>query len=250
MKKITQSHIRSLLVTCTMLAWILFIWQAYKAADTVENGDTYNNGQISFTIQQAQWICDNVNEIPVSECQALIELYQATLWEERTNNHRRLSNNLPCSRRWISCTDNHVVAVSLSNNNLQGILPNDLWALTHLRALYLSKNNLSWSIPVSLLELAHIQHLELSKNNLTGPIPASIWSLWAAMDSVAVFLDDNLFCDKLPSAIATNNNLTHLVVAYNNLMLNEENYTQQERDYITMLLNQQQITTQNPQSCS
>lgn len=77
----------------------------------------------------------------------------------------------------ISCTDGHVTAVGLSNNQLIGSIPPPVGNLTSLQNLDLYKNQLTGEIPVELGNLVHLQYLRLSSNQLSGNIPSTLGNL-------------------------------------------------------------------------
>ena len=70
-----------------------------------------------------------------------------------------------------------VVALSLWEKNLNGIMPPELGNLTGLRKLHLDGNQLTGSIPDTLGNLSRLEHLWLFGNQLSGEIPAMLGSL-------------------------------------------------------------------------
>ena len=70
-----------------------------------------------------------------------------------------------------------VVALSLWEKNLNGIIPPELGNLTGLQKLHLDGNQLTGSIPDTLGDLSRLEHLWLYGNRLTGEIPATLGSL-------------------------------------------------------------------------
>ena len=65
---------------------------------------------------------------------------------------------------------------AIVNNNLSGMLPEELRALRHLENLMLLDNQITGSIP-DLGELAFLTRLTLSSNLLENKIPSSIGRL-------------------------------------------------------------------------
>ncbi|MEY3220823.1 MAG: hypothetical protein RIT27_2180 [Pseudomonadota bacterium] len=128
--------------------------------------------------------CNNVTEIPVSECQSLVELYNSTNGANWKNNTGWNQTNTPCSWFGVTCYNGYVEKIDLSNNgdlnnpihtqrfsysnNLVGTIP-DL-NLPNLTKLSLSLNYLSGSIP-NFTNLPKLQHLYLNYNQLSGSIP-------------------------------------------------------------------------------
>ncbi|XP_068658398.1 probable inactive receptor kinase At5g10020 [Aristolochia californica] len=67
--------------------------------------------------------------------------------------------------------------LSISNNNLVGILPPELGSVGSLEFLDLSGNLFHGSIPVGLVNLENLVSLNLSSNKLSGPMPATLSNL-------------------------------------------------------------------------
>ncbi|XP_074305025.1 receptor-like protein EIX2 [Silene latifolia] len=61
--------------------------------------------------------------------------------------------------------------LNLSRNNLTGPIMSRIGQLTSLESLDLSRNHLSGKIPLSLAQLSSLAMLDISDNNLTGKIP-------------------------------------------------------------------------------
>ncbi len=155
------------------------------------------------TITNAATDCNQVTEIPVSECQALLELYNNTDGENWRNKNGWNEINTPCNWFGIICEAGHVSKIvgsyclldesdggciiqsmglkgqlpnlnlpnlqilDLSNNQLNGNIPN--FNLPNLRSLSLSNNQLNGNIPN--FNLPNLQILSLSNNQLNGNIP-------------------------------------------------------------------------------
>ncbi|GJU40087.1 leucine-rich repeat-containing protein [Tanacetum coccineum] len=68
----------------------------------------------------------------------------------------------------------NLTIVDLSNNYLDGEIPNIIGNLSSLKVLNLSHNHLNSQIPYSLGNLSEIESLDLSWNQLTGEIPESL----------------------------------------------------------------------------
>ncbi|WOL17523.1 LRR receptor-like serine/threonine-protein kinase FLS2 [Canna indica] len=83
-----------------------------------------------------------------------------------------------------------VTSIDLSDNNLNGAIPQELTKLHGLHFLNLSENHLMAKIPSEIGDMSQLESLDLSMNNLTGEIPAKL---------------------------ATLNFLSHLNLSYNNL---------------------------------
>ncbi len=91
--------------------------------------------------------CDDVTVVPVSECQALVDLYASTNgagWITATN---WLSD--PNISTWfgITVSDGHVTIVSLYSNDLDGTVQETIGQLSYLRLLELAGNQITGPIP-------------------------------------------------------------------------------------------------------
>lgn len=122
-------------------------------------------------------------DIPTSERDALIALYNSTggdSWTDNTN-WKDAGNFAAAGTEgtWFGVTvvDDHVVSVSLPFNNLTGTIPSNIEDLTDLEFLALYENNLSGSLPSTIGNLSALTHLVLNDNALSGSLPASFSSL-------------------------------------------------------------------------
>jgi gliding motility-associated-like protein len=151
-----------------------FIGENYKG--TVIRGDT----TLTFR-DTTKTGCDSVTNIQIfiktlsqSPCQKrdapiLAALYNATNGNGWAKNINWLSNE-PLSR-WHGVktnTEGCVTEISLSNNNLNGTLPN--LVLPNLEVLVLSKNQLTGNIPD--FNLPKLKSLILFENSLSGIVPS------------------------------------------------------------------------------
>lgn len=84
----------------------------------------------------------------------------------------------------------YMVSLDLSDNDLDGVIPEELSSLTGLVNLNLSRNNLTGTIPQNIGAIQKLESLDLSINALSGEIPSSLSDL---------------------------NSLSHLNLSYNNL---------------------------------
>jgi hypothetical protein len=144
-------------------------------------------------------------DLPLAECQALIDLYNATDGAHWTNNAGWLEP-FPCSWFGIFCNldGDHVNAIILSNNNLKGIIPPQLSDLTELGVLELQGNALTGSIPAGL---SHLTWLFLFDNQLTGGIPAEVFQVNLNQIDLS---DNQLEAGPIPSTLADATDLVSL----------------------------------------
>ncbi|MCC7355483.1 MAG: hypothetical protein IT330_17210, partial [Anaerolineae bacterium] len=94
--------------------------------------------------------CTSVSQIPQTECQALVALYNSTNGSGWRHNDDWLTTNTPCSWFGVTCTGGHVTSLELSENKLKGSIPAQLGNLAQLTYLNLSDNQLSGIIPTQL----------------------------------------------------------------------------------------------------
>ncbi|KAK6275547.1 hypothetical protein POUND7_005256 [Theobroma cacao] len=92
-----------------------------------------------------------------------------------------LSNNLISGTLTEMIGDNNVLSklqsLILSDNRVNGSIPNSFCHIETLEVLQLSKNKLSANIPDCWRDYQSLQVLDLSSNNLSGVIPSSIGHL-------------------------------------------------------------------------
>ncbi|MEJ2305231.1 MAG: hypothetical protein P8Y14_27230 [Anaerolineales bacterium] len=155
-----------------------------------------------------------MNEIPSTECEALVALYNSTNGPDWADNSGWLATDRPCSWSGIECTSDHVDNISLGYNQLTGILPPELGNLSHLRALGVSSNRLYGTIPVELGNLSELVSLEMSGNQLAGPVPAELGGLRKLR---SLSLGNNQLSGSIPPALGNIGSLQSLVLSHNQL---------------------------------
>jgi hypothetical protein len=79
------------------------------------------------TIGPNTFSCADVSEIPQTECEALVTLYNDTNGPGWTHNAGWLGTNMPCfGWNGVGCTAGHVTQLSLGSNQLSGAIPQSL----------------------------------------------------------------------------------------------------------------------------
>jgi hypothetical protein len=175
----------------------------------------------------AAFSCDNVTEIPKSECEALVALYNSTDGPAWMNNTGWLQTVTPCSWFGIKCESGRVIelvlggwpkgnglqgelprilaacvqlrTLNLEYNQLSGPIPQELGSLTALEVLSLGGNKLSSHIPVTLGNLSNLWKLELWGNDLEGPIPVELGNL---KKLAFLYLSGNELTGSIPPEVA------------------------------------------------
>jgi len=70
-----------------------------------------------------------------------------------------------------------LVELHLTDNDLKGEIPEDIFTLSNLRLLYMNFNYLEGPIPSGISALQHLEELFLFNNRLNGQLPAALGSL-------------------------------------------------------------------------
>ena len=154
-------------------------------------------------------VCDcsntTVTNIPQTECEALMALYNSTNGQDWKNSEN-WNTNTACSEWYgVSVDAQHVVGLELYINKLSGTIPAEIGNLNNLQELDLDINQLSGSIPDDLGNLKDLWFLGLSTNQLTGSIPVRLGEL-AKLEEL--YLDSNQLTGSLPPALG---NLSKLI---------------------------------------
>jgi len=132
-----------------------------------------------------------------AERAALMDLYHATNgdnWKDNTNWGSELDFG-----QWVGVSTDkkgHVIDIVLSDNNLEGTLPENLPNLPYLTQLWLPMNKLTGEIPESIGGLKNLTSLSLAYNQLTGEIPESMGYLTEL--NYALRINDNMLTGNIP----------------------------------------------------
>jgi len=134
---------------------------------------------------------------------ALVDLYNATggsSWTVKTGwQAGSASTNCDvCNWFGVKCKNGRVEELILTNNNLEGQLPNSIGQLNALKRLELTNNKLNGSIPSTIGQLSKLKFFLLSKNKLSGNVPASIGQL---KEVTWFYIYDNQLSGEFPPQI-------------------------------------------------
>ena len=161
-----------------------------------------------FVKVNSQQIC----EIPLSEEQALIDLYNSTSGDNWINSWDL--NTPVCDWDGVIIENATVVSLNLSGRNLNGVLPESLSQLSSLKSLNLSSNSLQNPIPVSIGNLNQLEVLNFSNNSYSGPIPQQIADISSL---IRLDLSGNNFSGNIPTAFFQLTSLQNLILNDNSL---------------------------------
>ncbi|KAJ6890894.1 receptor-like protein EIX2 [Populus alba x Populus x berolinensis] len=108
-----------------------------------------------------------------------------------------------------------VVELDVSNNFLQGQIPQDIGSMMPgLTLFHLSNNSLNGNIPVSLCKMGGLRFLDLSENQFSGGIP----NCWSKLQHLRVMdLSSNILDDHIPSSLGSLQQLRSLHLRNNSL---------------------------------
>jgi Leucine-rich repeat (LRR) protein len=107
----------------------------------------------------------------------------------------------------ITVTGDHVTAISLDLNNLNGSMTLELGNLTSLEYLDLALNSLTGSIPAELGHLSSLKGVWLCGNQLSGSIPAELGNL---KNLTRLVLSDTQLSDSIPPELGNLGKLSYL----------------------------------------
>jgi Leucine-rich repeat (LRR) protein len=168
-------------------------------------------------VQANSFDCNTVTDIPATECEALVALYEGTNgagWKYHTN---WLETTTAGNWYGVRLTGEHVTNLELIFNQLSGAIPAELGSLTNLRRLYLGYNQLSGAIPSELGSLTHLTNLYLEGNQLSGAIPPELGSL---TNLRYLYLYSNQLSGSIPTSLGSLTSLQMLLL-YNNQLNGE-----------------------------
>lgn len=96
----------------------------------------------------------------------------------------------------------------VTDNDLTGNLPDEIFALTNLNSLYLSFNDFTGPLPSGIGKLSQLEEFYLYGNNITGPLPGqAISQLTSIMDFI---MAENFLSGDLPTEFSSLPNLEQL----------------------------------------
>jgi len=162
-------------------------------------GGTYNNLQHKGV--------SVIHLEPINEKDILTALYNCLNGDSWATNTHWLSD-LPL-HYWhgLTVSNGHVVEINLLENNLTGILPNEIGNFTYLEKLDLQENNIGGAIPSTIGNLSELIHLDLSENQFNVQIPGTIGEL---SNLEKLYLHENQFSGPIPNEVGNLSSLTDI----------------------------------------
>ncbi len=175
--------------------------------------------------------------------QSLRAFYTATDGDNWVRSDNWTPMSVPTEREllaWygVGLKDGKFVQLRLPENNLTGMIPQEIGNLQELEELFLPKNSLNGPIPEAINSLKEIEVLDLSYNRFRGPISAGIENLQQLRDLnftgnalngaippeianlsalTRLCIDDNEFTGAVPEEIGNMRPLQYLGISYNRL---------------------------------
>ena len=144
----------------------------------------------------APFSCATVTGVPISECEALVDLYNSTTGAGWTDRVGWLQNDTPCDWYGLTCSTGHVRMINLIGNQLAGPIPATINKLTELQFLFLDHNAMTGPLPPTLAQLTKLVSIEVDNNYLTGPLLPELATLPFLLN---LDLDDNQFTGSIPA---------------------------------------------------
>ena len=112
----------------------------------------------------------------------------------------------------LSKSDNRVKGLNLSDMNINGDIPSQVFRLSGLESLDMSSNQISGELPEELLDFDNLEFLDLSSNRFSGEIPVGLAYLRRLTD---LNLSHNMLSGEIPVGVGqgflsiVNLNLSH-----------------------------------------
>ncbi|KAL7462465.1 hypothetical protein ACHAXS_002850, partial [Conticribra weissflogii] len=175
-------------------------------------------------------------------------------WKQSTN---WLSSKGLCLWHGVTCHphdeygvkfdgDYHVAILNLTENNLHGVLPREVWvSLKKVKALDFSGNELEGTVGREIGELTDLEDLFLSSNELTGSLPTEIGN---CINLFNLYLNDNHLQGSLPSQIGQLAKLRGASLFNNYFQGKIPDEIGDLKDLIALYLDMNQLTGQIPES--
>ena len=175
-------------------------------------------------VQAATLDCSTASNInvPVQECEALLDLYDDTNGWSRTNATNWDTDTNICTWNGIGCTSapwsstvTRVTNIDLQSNNLVGTLPVSLSALDQIQYFYVHDNQLIWELPSERSTWTGILQFHVYDNQLIWELPSER-STWTNI--LEFHAGNNQLVWELPSERLTWTNMLQFFAGNNQLV--------------------------------
>lgn len=159
--------------------------------------------------------CSVFASVSEKEKQALINFNKSTNGDQWTT---KWDFSQPVESWYgITVKDNKVVAIELTDNNLEGKIHSSIKDLKYLETFNVFKNKLNGEIPAEIFNLTQLKHINLSFNSFSGEIPTTIGNA-KSLVNLEIFM--NQLSGQLPESIGNLKNL-QLLSLFNNTLTGE-----------------------------
>lgn len=133
---------------------------------------------ILFLLVLSLGIHVNYAQVPQSEKDALIALYNSTNGDDWSDNSNWLDFSIPITDWYgVNVTNGRVTSIVLVDNNLTGTLPTEIGNFPLMTELHLPLNSLTGMVPTEIGDLSNLVILDLAPNGFSGTIPTEIGNL-------------------------------------------------------------------------
>ena len=153
-----------------------------------------------------------IADIPQSEKNALVDLYNATNGEAWQNKWD--INSAVGQWHGVKLVNDHVVEINLFHNNLQGAIPASIGDLTNLNVLNLAFNGITGELPATIVKLEKLKVLKLEMNRIKGQLPIDMGNM-AQLIELSAF--NNFLTGSIPVSLGNIKSLKILNLSSNNL---------------------------------
>ncbi|PQM35909.1 putative inactive leucine-rich repeat receptor-like protein kinase [Prunus yedoensis var. nudiflora] len=133
--------------------------------------------------------------------------------------NKTTSSNNPCNWHGITCNNSnsspYIKAIELSGRNISGKLSSSIFHLSHIETIDLSNNQLAGQLPKDMFVGVSnsLRHLNLSNNNFTGVVPQGSVASLEVLD-----LSNNMISGQIPDGIGSFSSLKFLDLGGNILV--------------------------------
>ncbi|CAL4962937.1 unnamed protein product [Urochloa decumbens] len=168
--------------------------------------------EIGF-LQSIQWIALPYNSLKAEEAEDWSFMSSLTNCSQLISlelDYNRFSGVLP------SCVSNLSTSLqkfSVSNNEISGIIPEEIGNVVGLQVFALENNHITGTLPYSLSKLQSLAELSLHKNGLTGHINLAIGNFTQLN---YLYLGINFLTGSIPTSLGNLSSLLEIFLASNN----------------------------------